>query len=67
MKEIHNLYLLAILGLLTIMAFGVTTNITTSDGMVNTIVISIFILFFIGFYGIEFTVKKNKIQIFNNR
>ncbi len=60
MKEIHNLYLLAILGLLTVIAFGVTMNITTSDGMVNTVVISISILFFIGLYGIAFTVRKEK-------
>lgn len=60
MKEIHNLYLLAILGLLTAIAFGVTMNIPTSDGMVNTLVISISILFFIGLYGIAFTVRKEK-------
>jgi len=60
MKEIHNLYLLAILGLLTVIAFGVTMNIPTSDGMVNTLVISISILFFIGLYGIAFTVRKEK-------
>lgn len=57
MKDIHNLFLLAILGLLSIIAFGVTMN-TTSGGMVNTLVISIFILFFIGLYGIAFTVRK---------
>ena len=60
MKEIHNLYLLAILGLLSVIAFGITLNTNTNDGIVNTLVVSIFILFFIGLYGIAFTVRKVK-------
>ena len=60
MKEIHNLFLLAILGLLTVIALGVTFNSNSNDGMENTLVVSIFILFFIGLYGIAFTVRKVK-------
>jgi len=50
MKEIHNTYLLAILGLLTVIAFGIVENAFL---WVCTI-----ILFFMGLYGIAFRVEK---------
>ena len=50
MKEIHNMYLLAILGLLTVIAFGIVENAFL---WVCTI-----ILFFMGLFGIVFTVEK---------
>ena len=53
MKELHNSYLLAILGLLTIIAFGVAEN---AFWWVCTI-----ILFCMGLYGIAFRVEiKNQ-------
>ena len=60
MRKINGLYLLAILGLLTVIAFGITMNDNTNDSMVIPLVVSIFILFFIGLYGIAFTVRKVK-------
>ena len=56
MKEIHNLYLLAILGLLVIIALGISLEGDTS--FANFGVISIFILGFIGLFGIAFSVEK---------
>ena len=59
MKEIHNLYLLAILGLLVIIALGITLDGISSFG--NFAFIGIFILGFMGLFGIAFSVeKKNK-------
>ena len=50
MKEIHNLYLLAILGLLTVIAFGVAGN--------PFLWVCTFILFVMGLFGIAFAVEK---------
>ena len=58
MKEIHNLYLLAILGLLTIIALGITLDGVSSFG--NFAFISSIILFFIGLFGLAFMVRKEK-------
>ena len=58
MKEIHNLYLLAILGLLTIIALYLSLG--TGQSLGNFGIICAPILFFIGLYGIAFTVRKAK-------
>lgn len=58
MKEIHSLYLLAILGLLAIIALNLSLGTGQSIG--NFGIISTPILFFIGLYGIAFTIRKEK-------
>jgi len=61
MKEFNGLFLFAILGLLTASAFGITMCIYSSYTLVgNFLLIIIFILFFIGLYGIAFMVWKEK-------
>ena len=50
MKEIHNMYLLAILGLLTVIASGIVEN--------PFLWVCTLILFLMGLYGILFTVEK---------
>ncbi|QEE17164.1 hypothetical protein DSAG12_02996 [Promethearchaeum syntrophicum] len=61
MKEFNGLFLFAILGLLTAIAFGITMSIYSNFTIFgNFLLIAIFILFFIGLYGIAFMVRKEK-------
>ncbi|MHA1857793.1 MAG: hypothetical protein ACTSYY_17300 [Promethearchaeota archaeon] len=61
MKEFNSVFLFAIFGLLTAIAFGITMSIYSTYTLVgNFLLIAIFILFFIGLYGIAFMKRKEK-------
>jgi len=59
MKEFNGLFLLAILGLLTIIALSTMLNIYSAFLTIgNILVVVIFVLFFVGLYGLAFMVRK---------
>ena len=60
MKEIHNMYLLAILGLLSVCAFGISVSNTISDEISNVLVVSVFMFVYYLVYSIAFSVRKEK-------
>jgi len=61
MKEINGLFLFAIFGLLTVIAISTMVAIYEVYSMLgNILVIAIFILFFVGLYGLAFMIRAEK-------